>query len=79
LERQDTSIAESFTARYKIWLAVHSLLLHADQEAANRGPELPEAEPDLELERAERNRIATLACLFAAREVQAGVVSADLE
>lgn len=79
LERQDPSIAESFTARYKIWLAVHSLLLHADQEAASKGPELPEAEPDLERERAERNRIATLACLFAAREVQGGVVSADLE
>lgn len=79
LERQDPSAAESFTARYKIWLAVHSLLLHADQEATARGPELPETEPDSELERAERNRIATLACLFAAREVQAGVVGADIE
>lgn len=79
VERQDPSAAESFTARYKIWLAVHSLLLHADQETANRGPGLPEAEFDIDLERAERIRIATLACLFAAREVHAGVEAAEIE
>jgi hypothetical protein len=79
LERRDPSAAESFTSRYTIWLVVHSLLLHADQEAASQGPELPEAEPDNELDRAERIRIATLSCLFAAREVQAGLGDIEVE
>lgn len=71
LERRDAALAESFTARYKIWLAVHSLLFHADQEAAAHGPELPEGDADGEQERAERIRTATLSALFAAREVEA--------
>lgn len=67
-ELRDAALAESFVSRYKIWLAVHSLLFYADQEAAVHGPELPEGDGNEELERSERVRMATLATLFASRE-----------
>jgi hypothetical protein len=73
LERRDPALAGSFTRRYEIWLAVHALILHADQEAAAHGPELPEGEGNGEQERAERARMATLSALFAAREVESPV------
>jgi hypothetical protein len=79
LERRDVALAASFTARYKIWLAVHSLLLHADQEAASRGPELPEGEGDGEQERTERIRMAVLSGIFAAREVDMPAAGPDVE
>ena len=73
-ERRDTAIAASFTKRYEIWLAVHSLLLYQEQkdkEAASEQPQ-PEPDPDIEetREREERCRVATLSALFAARETQ---------
>lgn len=74
-ERRDISLSASFTKRYEIWLAVHSLLLYQEQQdrAASSGqrqaveldPEVTEAR-----EREERCRVATLSALFAAREVQ---------
>jgi hypothetical protein len=73
LEHRDPALAGSFTRRYEIWLAVHSLLLHADQEAAVHGPELPEGEGNGEQERAERSRMATMSAFFAAREVESPV------
>jgi len=74
-ERKDTSLAESFTKRYEIWLAVHSLILLQDQqEASALAKKTHQGEEDTEAddirEREERCRIATLAALFAAREVQ---------
>jgi hypothetical protein len=79
LEGREPALAESFTRRYEIWLAVHALLLHADQEAVAQGPELPEGEADGEQERAERVRMATISVLFAAREVEspAGIVESE--
>jgi hypothetical protein len=67
-ELRDPALAESYVNRYKIWLAVHSLLMFADQESAAHGPELPETDHNEEWERTERIRTATLAALFAARE-----------
>jgi len=71
-EQRDISLARSFTSRYEIWLAVHSLLHYQDQQAASEQlKQLAEDTPEVaeEHERLERHRIATLASMFAAREV----------
>ena len=77
LEAKDTSLAASFDARYRVWLAVHSLILDKEaneQAAAAHGPDGGEPVPDddraEELERAERCRFATIAAMFAAQEVR---------
>ncbi len=69
-ERRDPALAQSFTSRYEIWLAVHSLLFH-EQETAAQHPPADEVDQDFvtRREREERNRIATLAAMFAAREI----------
>jgi len=77
-EHRDLPLADSFTKRYTIWLAVHSLLLYQDQQAAEATATIVGqrrlGEQDSEFiedyERRERCRIATLSVLFAAREVQ---------
>lgn len=73
-ERRDTTMMLSFTKRYEIWLAVHSLLLYQEQKdkESAAGQLQTEANPDAEeaREREERCRVATLSTLFAAREVQ---------
>ncbi len=73
-ERRDTTVAASFTKRYEIWLAVHSLLLYQDRKDKEGAPGQPQPEPDPETaetrEREERCRVATLSSLFAAREAQ---------
>ncbi len=72
-ERRDPALVRSFTERYKIWLAVHSLLLYRSQQevetARGTGPEL---DPEIaeQREREERCRVAILSAVFAAREVQ---------
>jgi hypothetical protein len=81
LERRDAALAHSFTERYKIWLAVHSLMLRQqDQENAQGGASPADDDPDqVELrERQERCRVAVLSALFAAREVQLPA-AADVE
>jgi len=85
LESRDTSIAASFVKRYEIWLAVHSFLLYQDQKAQESagGTERHTEEQDSELaetrERQERCRIATLAAIFASREVRAQTDLTDTE
>jgi len=71
LERRDPALADSFTSRYEIWVAVHSLLLHQDEEQG-----LPWAsdggmsdEVAAAIERKERCRLAAVAAMVAAREV----------
>ncbi len=82
-EQRDRGLAVSFTNRYEIWLAAHSLLYYRDQEeAAAQHPAADEADGDAaeERERQERSRMATLAALFAAREVElAGTSPSDGE
>ncbi len=72
LEKRDTTTAASFTRRYEIWLAVHSLILDEDKsthkEDAHPGIQEDQLE---EIERAERCRMAVIAAMVAAREVQA--------
>jgi hypothetical protein len=77
-EQRDPGLAVSFSKRYEIWLAMHSLLYHRDQEAAQH-PALEEADTNAAetRERQERCRMATLAALFADREVELVTKSAS--
>jgi hypothetical protein len=79
-EQREPAVAASFTKRYEVWLATHSLLLHHDQQSSAPAETLASAEtnPDVaeEQERLERCRMATVAGLFAAREVDAGIAAA---
>jgi len=72
LERGDAALAHSFTDRYKIWLAVHSLMLRQqEQEHAQGGARVDDDPDQVELrEREERCRVAVLSALFAVREIQ---------
>jgi hypothetical protein len=82
-EQRDPGLAASFTTRYEVWLAAHSLLYYRDQEeAAAQHPAVEEADADAaeDRERQERCRMATLAALFAAREVDlAGTSPSEVE
>ncbi|OGF56865.1 MAG: hypothetical protein A2Z21_08805 [Candidatus Fraserbacteria bacterium RBG_16_55_9] len=71
-EQRSAALAESFTKRYEVWLATHSLLYYRDQQEAgaqHQAGEVDEDEVAEVRERKERCRMATLAALFAAREV----------
>ncbi|MGH9572364.1 MAG: hypothetical protein ACRD40_02375 [Candidatus Acidiferrales bacterium] len=80
LENKDPVLATSFTRRYEIWLAVHSLLHYQDQQLAAvdsssalaaEGDDRESSEDAAEeRERQERCRVAILSALFAARESQ---------
>ena len=69
LEQRDTAIANSFTKRYEIWLAVHSLLLYQDQIEAKDMANVDEDQLG-EFERLERCRIAKLSALIAEKEAR---------
>jgi len=74
LEQRDLSKANSYTKRYEIWLAVHSLMLQEQQSKSRGETQTSSLDEDDEIsetrERQERVRVATLSALFAAREVQ---------
>jgi hypothetical protein len=74
LEQRDISRADSYTKRYEIWLAVHSLMLREQELRAEPNRTAMPSAVDDEMaetrEREERVRVATLSALFAAREVQ---------
>ena len=71
LEKRDTTTAVSFTRRYEIWLAVHSLILDGDKSPQHGAGSPAIQEDQLErIERAERCRMAIVAAMFAARETQ---------
>jgi hypothetical protein len=72
---QDTSRAKSFEKRYEVWLAVHSLLMH-DQEQSGTNSEADEDMAD-EFARRERCRLAVMAAMFASHEVRSGEGAAD--
>ena len=82
-ERREPGLADSFTKRYEIWLAVHSLLFYQDQQTAVETQPRLQVEEDTEAaetaERQERCRIATLSAMFAAREVQMPSSALDAE
>ena len=75
-EQRDPAVATSFTHRYEIWLAVHSLLLYRDQQesveqtvAISFGNAI-DADPIEQRDREERRRMAELAVIVASREAQ---------
>jgi hypothetical protein len=78
LEHRDTMLADSFTKKYEIWIAVHSLLLYQDKQNSSKDNQHHRREDDTDFleakEREERNRFATIATLIAAREVQSALV-----
>lgn len=77
-EQRSAGLAVSFTTRYEVWLAAHSLLYYRDQEevaAQNPAVEGDDGEAAEDRERQERCRMATLAALFAAREVKLAATS----
>jgi hypothetical protein len=65
-ECTDTSLAQSFEIRYRIWLAVHSLLIEQDKKQSEDIEKFEETEFE------ERCRIATIAAMFADREARSG-------
>ena len=84
LEQRNPALAESFRTRYGIWLAVHSFLALEDERQGEQSqPVRQQAEEDAEAvevrDRKERTRVATLAALFAAREVQIPVAAEEAE
>ncbi len=79
-EQRDPAQAASFKKRYEIWVATHSLLRHRDEQAAAGQQAMEEGEAGTKEshEQQERCRMATLAALFAAREVDS-MTTPDLE
>ncbi len=72
-QQRDPLLAASFRARYEVWLAAHSLLVHKDQQDAQQPAQDLTEQEDSALQskdRQERCRIASIAALFAAREVE---------
>lgn len=90
LESRDVGLGASFTSRYEIWLAVHSLLKYRDDKLAaaprtggqDGERETEQGKEDSEIdemrEREERCRVAVLSTMFAAREVQLDVPKAGV-
>ncbi len=71
LEKRDATTAASFTRRYEIWLAVHSLILDEDKSAHQGEGHAFIQEGQLEeIEQAERCRMAIVAAMVAVRETQ---------
>lgn len=72
LERKNVALSASITRRYEIWLAVYSFLMLQDEQDANAQRLRETEEPEIRemREQQERCRVATLAALVAAREVQ---------
>ncbi|MCL4510450.1 MAG: hypothetical protein M1470_05210 [Bacteroidetes bacterium] len=83
LERRDVVLANSFAKRYEIWLVVHSFLLYRDQQEAETIPISSATTTDSDLgelrERQERCRLANIASMVAAREIQAGQQNFDAD
>lgn len=68
IEQQSPALLGSFVRRYEMWLAVHALLAHEDEETVS---DLDE-EVVAELARQERCRLASIAAMMASQEVRSG-------
>jgi hypothetical protein len=77
LEQQNPALAASFKKRYELWLAVHALLMHDDQENADN--DIGDEATAKELSRQERCRLASIAAMVAVQEVRTGVYTEDVE
>jgi hypothetical protein len=75
-EQQKPALAQSFQARYELWLAVHSLLMYQEETVSS----IPADEATLiESKRQERCRLATIAAMVASQEIKTGVATEDIE
>jgi len=83
LEKRDVVLANSFTKRYEIWLVVHSFLLYRDQQEAEATATSSVTTSDSDIadlrERQERCRLANIASMVAAQEVQMGQQTFDAD
>lgn len=68
-ERRDSVMAASFTKKYEVWLAAHSLLLEHDKNEKHTRIESDDSVQYEQFERNERCRLATISAIFAEREV----------
>jgi len=68
IEQQSPALLSSFIRRYEMWLAVHALLAHEDEETTSGFEEMAVAE----LARQERCRLASIAAMMASQEVRSG-------
>lgn len=75
LEQSNPILARSFQRRYELWLAVHALLKHEDEEAMEN--ESLDEESSKEQNRQERCRLASIAAMVGAQEVESGVLAED--
>jgi hypothetical protein len=76
IEQSNPILAVSFRKRYELWLAVHALLVHDDEEGADdSGDEMTAKEQS----RQERCRLAAISAMVAAQEVRSGVNTEDAE
>ncbi len=75
LNAKDAAKAASFESRYRIWLAVHSLILDREHQETSASPDRTEDdnyEAEEGRERRERCRVATIAAMMAAQEIKRG-------
>jgi len=78
-EQKSPQTGASFVERYKIWLAVHSLLAYQDKQARDAAEDHPEIDEEVEtkLDREERCRIATMSAMIAGREMKTEATIAE--
>jgi hypothetical protein len=70
----DTHKAASFQRRYEVWIAIHSLLLHEQEDSAEA--DVPEDVAD-EFFRQERCRFSAVAAMIANQEVKSGDLKSE--
>ena len=76
-EQQSPALAASYDRRYRLWIAVHALLTHQDDQ--NSGYQVEDEEAQTELQRQERRRLAIVAAMVASQEVKSGINTEDLD
>jgi hypothetical protein len=76
-EQQNPALAQSFQARYELWLAVHSLLMYQEEETVSS--KAADEATLIESKRQERCRLATVAAMVASQEVKTGIATEDME
>lgn len=76
-EQSEPALAASFKERYKLWIAVHALLM--EQSKKDEDTENLSEDAVKELNRQERCRLASIAAMVAAQEVRTGVKTEEVE
>jgi hypothetical protein len=77
MEQQGTGLASTFETRYKLWLAVHAIMLHQQRE--EQPADMADDDVLGEFDRQERCRLATVAAMVAAQEARLEAKGSPLE